>query len=424
MARADTAADVIVAGGGAAGLACALAAARAGAQVAVLEGDVACARKVLATGNGRCNLTNESLDPGRYRYPAFAAAVLGNAPEERIARFWEGVGLVTTSTGGWVYPRSKRAESVRDALMGACERAGVRLRCAHEVRGARRDAASRRWLVDAWAPERPVRRRAGETERRYRRRVEEARHARVGFSAAAVVAATGGGAGVWAAWTGLPLAPESPVLCPVACRCADGALDRLDGLRADAALTLRRAGEPVAREVGEVLFRRYGVSGICAFNLSRRCEPGDALEVDLLPELAGEDAARAMLARRAELLGEPRDARWFDGLLARPLGEAVWERAGAAGGDRELVGRLARTLTCFSFEVTGLAETASAQVTRGGLALETFDPATLEARDLPGFFAVGEALDMDADCGGFNLAWAWLTGMRAGAAAAAAARNG
>ena len=79
MARADTAADVIVAGGGAAGLACALAAARAGAQVAVLEGDVACARKVLATGNGRCNLTNESLDPGRYRYPAFAAAVLGNA---------------------------------------------------------------------------------------------------------------------------------------------------------------------------------------------------------------------------------------------------------------------------------------------------------------------------------------------------------
>ena len=104
MARADTAADVIVAGGGAAGLACALAAARAGAQVAVLEGDVACARKVLATGNGRCNLTNESLDPGRYRYPAFAAAVLGNAPEERIARFWEGVGLVTTSTGGWGVP--------------------------------------------------------------------------------------------------------------------------------------------------------------------------------------------------------------------------------------------------------------------------------------------------------------------------------
>ena len=71
-----------------------------------------------------------------------------------------------------------------------------------------------------------------------------------------------------------------------------------------------------------------------------------------------------------------------------------------------------------------MAETASAQVTRGGLALEAFDPATLEARDLPGFFAVGEALDMDADCGGFNLAWAWLTGMRAGAAAAAAARNG
>ena len=426
----DKRCDVAVAGGGAAGLAAALAAARAGARVAVIERDVECGRKILATGNGRCNLTNERLDPARYRHPTFAAAVMGAASEQEIARFWDSLGLLTVSLDGWVYPRTKRAESVRDVLTAGCERAGVLLLRAHEVRGAAYDAAAGLWRVDAWAPVRLPSRRAGETDRRYRRRVDEAPQREARIAAPALIVATGGGAAAWSAWTGVRLAPESPVLCPLGCRDDDGALAALDGVRADAALALMRGDELVAREEGEVLFRRYGVSGICAFNLSRRCEPGDVLRVDLFPELA-EAKLAALLARRLELLGAPEDARGLDGLVARPLADVVWARASAGAevaqavdGKDDFIARLAHTLKCLSFTVTGLAETASAQVTRGGLAVDAFSPSTLAARERPGLYAVGEALDMDADCGGFNLAWAWMTGLRAGGAAADYVRGG
>ena len=412
--------DIVVAGGGAAGLAAAYTAARAGARVLVLERDVVAGRKILATGNGRCNLANERLSAEKYWHPAFAAAVLGAAPEAEVAALWRDLGLATVSVGGWVYPRSKRAASVRSVLLAGCGRAGARLACGQEATGLER-AADGRWLVRARGPERLPKRRAGESDRKYRRRTAEAPQREAVFSAAAVVIATGGGAARWADATGLPFVEEGPVLCPIACAGPEGLLERLDGVRAEGGLALARAGRRVAAERGEALFRRYGVSGICAFNLSRRCRPGDELAVDLFPEY-GEDALAELLRARAGTLGAPEGPRWFDGLMAPELADALWARGGlAAAGEGRLYEEAARLLKHVAFAVTGLAETATAQVTRGGLACGAFDAATLEARERPGLYAVGEALDMDADCGGFNLAWAWVTGMRAGSAAAAAA---
>ena len=445
--------DIVVAGGGAAGLAAAYTAARAGARVLVLERDVAPARKILATGNGRCNLANEHLAAEKYRHPAFAAAVLGAAPEAEVAALWQGLGLATVNVGGWVYPRSKRASSVRNVLLAGCERAGVRIACGQEVVGLESDAARGCWLVRARGPERLLRRRAGETERKYRRRVAELPQREGRFLARAVVMATGGGAELWAEAAGLPFIEESPVLCPVACADPAGLLARADGVRAEGSLELRRAGACVAAERGEALFRRYGISGICAFNLSRRCRAGDELALDLFPEYEVSELA-GFLRARAAALGAPEGPRWFDGLVAPELADALWgcgglkaltagaNRADAAGQDARAgcaadddcsveSGRadagspydaLARALKHVAFTVTGLAETETAQVTRGGLACAAFDAATLEARERPGLYAVGEALDMDADCGGFNLAWAWITGMRAGEAAAASVR--
>ena len=109
--------DVLVIGGGASGLAAAITAARVGKSVCIVERDVACGLKLLATGNGRCNLSNESIDPQRYNHPAFVTSVMGPQPEQELMGFFSSLGIMTTSEEGRLYPRSLRAESVRDALL-------------------------------------------------------------------------------------------------------------------------------------------------------------------------------------------------------------------------------------------------------------------------------------------------------------------
>ena len=343
--------DVVVVGGGAAGLAAAASAAEAGASVVVLERELECGRKILATGNGRCNFANENLDAGRYNQPQFVSAVCGT-PDAWLAdvlAFWHECGLAWVSESGRLYPMSLQAASVRNLLLARARRAGVVLAPGREV-------ASLRDLPRA----------------------------------AATVIACGGGEAL-AGELGLATRPFSPVLCPVAATPLSGSLDlaALDGRRARAHATLLRDGREVFAEAGEVLFRGWGLSGIVMFDFSRRVEAGDVIRLDLTCGMCAEQLAG--LAPEGVL----------DPQVARALGPDPLTRAAA-----------------LDFRVEGLAETNKAQVTRGGLLTDQFDPATLCANVRPGLYACGEALDVDADCGGFNLAWAWKSGIVAGSAAA------
>ena len=190
------------------------------------------------------------------------------------------------------------------------------------------------------------------------------------------------------------------MLCAIACaRAGDNPLDLalVDGRRAHARVRLLRGTRELWAEDGEVLFRPWGLSGICVFDLSRRAEPGDVIALDLTCGLSEQEVDALAAAGCAEGALDPQVA--------------------AALGEGSAVEKLHRSRD-LRFEVTGLAETERAQVTRGGLDVTGFSPATLEAREAPGLFAVGEALDVDADCGGFNLAWAWRSGQVAGSAAA------
>lgn len=128
--------DVLVIGGGASGLAAAITAARTGKSVCIVERDVACGLKLLATGNGRCNLSNESIDFQRYNRPAFVESVMGRQPEQELGSFFSSLGIMTTSEEGRLYPRSLRAESVRDALLNACNHLGITLICGANVASA------------------------------------------------------------------------------------------------------------------------------------------------------------------------------------------------------------------------------------------------------------------------------------------------
>ena len=145
--------DVLVIGGGASGLAAAITAARAGKSVCIVERDVACGLKLLATGNGRCNLSNESIDPQRYNHPAFVESVMGPQPEQELMGFFSSLGIMTTSEEGRLYPRSLRAESVRNALLNVCDRLGITLICGANVALAHK--ASEGWTLQI---DRPARR--------------------------------------------------------------------------------------------------------------------------------------------------------------------------------------------------------------------------------------------------------------------------
>lgn len=412
--------DVLVIGGGASGLAAAITAARAGKSVCIVECDVACGLKILATGNGRCNLSNESIDFQRYNHPAFVESVMGSQPEEELGNFFSSLGIMTTSEEGRLYPRSLRAESVRDALLNACDRLGIALICGANVVSASK--APEGWALQIDRPARTLKAKKHDdrkTEvRSLRKALADAPRKNETLQTKAVIIATGGNPADIAQLLNLPLTAQRPVLCPASASVVGDqtALKTLDGLRVRARLTLTRNHEKLWHEDGEVLFRTFGISGVAAFNLSRRVQHGDTILLDVFPDLS-KDELLDMLNRRVELLGgfSPRDPRWLDGMLAPQLSRVVctaFEQCHPGSND---VIHLVSILKHFKLLVEGTAEERSAQVTRGGVSVESISTPSLRARsvvDAP-LYVCGEALDIDADCGGFNLAWAWLSGIRA-----------
>lgn len=412
--------DVLVIGGGASGLAAAITAARVDKSVCVVERDVACGLKLLATGNGRCNLSNKSIDIRRYNHPAFVESIMGPQPEQDLESFFSSLGIMTIHEEGRLYPRSLRAESVRDALLNACERLGITLLCGTNVIAAHK--ASEGWTLQIDRPAhvlKPKKHGDRKTElRSLRKALADTPRTSDALQARAVVIATGGNPTGIAEVFSLPLTPLCPVLCPVSASVVGDrtALGTLDGLRVRARLTLSRSHEELWREDGEVLFRAFGISGVAVFNLSRRIQRGDTILLDVFPDLS-KDELLDMLNRRVELLGgfSPRDPRWLDGMLAPQLSRVVctaFEQCHPGSND---VIHLVSILKHFKLLVEGTAEERSAQVTRGGVSVESISTPSLRARsavDAP-LYVCGEALDIDADCGGFNLAWAWLSGIRA-----------
>lgn len=382
-------ADVCVIGGGAAGLVAAICAAEAGARVVVLEAAPECGRTILATGNGRCNFANERLDPTRYNDPTFVGAVMGTHPLDDILSFFHDSGLRWCTEGDRIYPLSRRAASVRNVLLARAARAGATLAPARTVQGMRHtDGGFELDVCQSFA--------SGEVTR---------------LCAGHVVLALGGdgeAAATITAHLGLTLVPGHPVLCPVATE--PSPLLACDGRRVSARVSLvpRGADAPTWQERGEVLIRNYGLSGIVVFDLSRRCRPDDVVRLDLTPGVSHKE-----LAGLADPTGEGAFAPGcLDGVLDPDIA-AVLERE-AQGDARRLAGLVKR----HQLVVRGRADESHAQVTAGGIATAQCSPTTLEVQGIPGLFACGEALDVDGDCGGFNLAWAWRSGMVAGAAAA------
>ena len=379
---------IVIVGGGAAGMAAAIAAAEQAprAEIRVLERLPAPGKKLLATGNGRCNLTNLRASPAQYQTssPEALAQILAGMTPERVLAFFRGLGLwCAEEDEGRVYPRSRQAASVLAVLQLAMERRGVRVECGRAAAGLAREG-------EGFAL-----RCADGSEYR-----ADAVILTSGGKAAGKLGSDGSGYRLAKAM-GHHWAPLYPALTPLKCdmtRCGS-----LKGIRAEGSVALRANGALLGRETGEVQFTEYGLSGIPVMQLSGllgSVPPGHTLgaEVDLFPELPG--LLHDRLAAAALRCVNTREDTPI-----RALSE-------------EKAADLARLLKCWPFPVLGPLGYDSAQVSGGGILLEEVWPETMESRLQPGLYFAGELLDAAGGCGGFNLHWAWCTGIRAGKSAA------
>ena len=408
--------QILVLGGGAAGLAAALSAAQSlrpgSGRVLLLERNPKLGKKLLATGNGRCNLDNTAIAPEKYftADPAALQPLLAAVDAAAPLAWFEQLGLYTrTDEAGRVYPYSNQAADVLALLELHLQRHTVQLRPGCTVSTLRQSKGG--YAVQFTNAE-------GDTE---------------SLRADAVICAMGGAAGPqfgtdgfgtsFAADCGGQMRPLYPCLTALQCAKPNKSLA---GIRAKAAARLLDGDRVLAEEIGEVQFTDYGLSGICIMQLSGLLAPGRRLrdpvvELDLFPELSEIDLTR-LLARHAIQTASDTLAGFWTGLLNVKLGYALWEAAALPDTAPHALPagswqKLARTAKHWRFEGLTPCGWRQAQTTGGGLALTEVEP-TFQFKGCPGLYFVGETLDCAGSCGGFNLHWAFGSGLAAGRDAA------
>ncbi len=403
--------QLIVIGGGASGLAAAISAAQTdpSLSITVLEGLDRVGKKILATGNGRCNLTNENLAPLHYHSsdPQRLAAFLAQMPQSMATDFFADLGLIcATEEMGRVYPYSRQASTVLDVLLQGLEQHRIAVHCDCKVTELYRTKG--RYQIHCASGQ----------------RFSADRVVLTGGGMAAPKQGSDGSALSLADTLGLSSRPVYP--CLTAFRCNNPALKGLKGVRAHGKLTLTDGNRVLASELGEIQFTDYGLSGIPAFQLSCHLTPGvrrPALEVDLLPQLSLSELQSYLFFWKKRSARQTLE-HFLPGLIHKKLLYAVTKQIGLSPLSRPVssvsaqeLNQLAQQLKHWSFPISGTLDWTQAQVTGGGIALHQLNP-DFSVIHHSGLFLAGELLDVVGDCGGYNLHWAWCSGLLAGRAAA------
>ncbi|MEG1986665.1 MAG: aminoacetone oxidase family FAD-binding enzyme [Clostridia bacterium] len=379
--------NVIIIGGGASGMAAAMQLKDCG--VAIIEANSRLGKKLLSTGNGKCNLLNFNVDVTKYNDKTFVMPTLEYFSVKDIVLFFKELGLeVISDAEGRAYPRSEMASSVLDVLRQSISESEVDVFCDLCVKKITQNGLFK------------ISTDHGD------------------FSAKNIIFATGSVAG--SGFDSLNLIsgfvkvkPFFPSLAPL--RTDNFFIKGLSGVRVKCTANLVVLGKIKATEVGEVLFKDFGLSGISIFNLSgvysRLQNRSDAfISLNLLS--MSFDETRNLLLERLKCLGCVSLERFFVGLFHKILAKNIVEMAGLFIDDKmsnNLIDRLAKAITEFDIKVLGLGDLSLAQVCTGGVELEDVNPNTLEAKKVKGLYFTGEVLDIDGLSGGYNLLWAWAS---------------
>ncbi len=395
-----------VIGGGASGMAAALAAAEnEKVQVVLFERQARLGRKLQATGNGRCNLTN--LHAGEKGYHGdtaeFAGAALQAFDVTQTLNWFRSLGLFTVAEdSGRVYPYSDQANSVVDVLRFGLEKENIRQELGFEVAKVRRKDGG----FSVENGERAV----------FCDRVVIA----CGGLAGTKLGGSMGGYQLLRSF-GHRMTKLRPALVQI--KCGWNGVSALKGVRANCHAAILHDGVLHSESSGEIQFTEYGLSGPVIFEVSRDVCQGKGswnCRLDFLPEITGEELNKELKRRRATGLSVE---ELLTGILHNRLGRVLTKNAGISGNrtiaslSDEEIEAVCANVKAFEVQLTETLGMDSAQVTAGGIVTDEFDPNTMESKKVPGLYACGEVLDIDGDCGGYNLQWAWSSGRCAGLAA-------
>ena len=391
--------DVIVVGGGAAGMAFSILAKRKNPNLEILliESFDRVGKKLITTGNGCCNITNSDCNITRYhgKNPQFAAAALLEFPPSKQAEFFSSLGvLVEFEEDGRAYPMSGQASSVVDALRFSLDELGVEVLTSTCVTKIKK--SSNGFIVNTEQSE---------------------------YSCRSVVVACGGIAGgklgnesgyTLLKSLGHLILERRPSIVQLKTELTY--VKQLKGIKVMANVSALDNEKKLKQEFGEVLFCDYGISGPAILQLSRLVSFNQAnqISVDFVPSFSEFDLIKMLLVRKLNLAVRP-VSEFFTGFLNKRLGQVIAKYCkidilkSVADLSEKEIEVLAHTIKDFRIATIGTTGMSNAQVTAGGADSSQFFDTTLMSKKTNGLFAIGEVLDIDGDCGGFNLSWGWAS---------------
>lgn len=398
--------DVVIIGGGASGMMAAIHAAKRGRKVAIIEQKERLGKKILATGNGKCNYTNLYQDIECYRgsNPKFAMDVVSQFDQQKTIAFFQSIGVYPKVRNGYVYPYSEQAVSVADVLSMECKYQGVDVFLSEKVVKVKKQQAL--FVINSESNQ---------------------------YQSTNVILATGGcaapkqgsdGSGFAIAKTlGHHIVTPFPAL--VQLKTVEKYGKMVSGVRCEAKGRLASMSQDIVWEQGEFLFTDYGISGIPILQMSRYAvelvEKNEkvSLYLDFFPTLSKQELFDILKERM-----EHNDQRTVEesliGFIHNKLAYLMIREAKLSPEqtcrymkEKDIL-RLTELLKNFSLTINGSNGFDQAQVSAGGVKLSEVNPKTLESKLISGLYFTGELLDVDGTCGGYNLQWAWSSGVLAG----------
>ena len=408
----------------------AIAAATEGACVTIYERNDRLGKKILATGNGKCNLGNLQLSIEDYHsdnLPLVEACLAKFGTEETIA-FFEKLGLMVREKNGYLYPVSEQAAAVLDVLRMAVERLGIKVLYDTKVNHIARRKDGQ--LEVGWDLETSDRQSAKINNRQSAKAVYDRVIIACGSKAAPKTGSDGSGYKL-AKQMGLTVTPVMPAL--VQLKCQEDFCKAISGIRTDAGIHILNGKKFVTEERGELQLTEYGISGIPVFQLSGQVNKllrdgtnGKLVaHIDFLPDVT-EAEWQEFGNRRIEAAKAYKDMTvegFFTGMLHKKLMTLFLKMAGLKTNimvkdvPRKQLMDVFSLCKNFSLHIVGSNSYDNAQICTGGVSMKEVT-GSLEAVSVKGLYFAGEVLDVDGRCGGYNLQWAWTSGYLAGKAAA------